>query len=527
MNGKNILFLLIFVVLFVGCKKNIQQQNNIVNTCFDDEENYLFKEKNIKNYSGEVFNFGELTFRTLECEGIDFINIKDMYNIMSVIDNKLNIYNLQKQSIDEIFDVKNNKINIKIKRDEIVDHRYLIGADAYKDYEVVYNTSQGYNYNFSVNLYDFKVEYINYNDEVYFPIMLSNYCFFDTSILLYPHNEVEYHVTVTNDIEINKLIQDIYTNNITLTKIQKEFTYLYLTNYLKTFYPYYDIKKENIEPIINEIEKNIKNIGEDDFNAYLFKLIDAFRDYHTSLINTKGNLINYSFKDLQPNRYFYMSSQNNEKFKSSMFEKSNYKNINNNIDYVYFDGFELENTRFISTMMGKLFNSNNKKKALIIDLRYNFGGYSTLASNILKYLGNDILNIYYTYMTPSYIADNQKISLKKINTTEKKYETIVLLTNEYTYSAANNFACWFKELNAGIIIGEKTGGGGSSVTTHVLPDGNILNASSSLLVYTDSQGKPIEMGVDPDIYAEDKFENGGDYILEKAVNYIYEQLKFE
>lgn len=60
------------------------------------------------------------------------------------------------------------------------------------------------------------------------------------------------------------------------------------------------------------------------------------------------------------------------------------------------------------------------------------------------------------------------------------------------------FTNYFKELELGMIIGEKTGGGSALVQCFALPDGTVIQLSIDLLM-VNSKGELIEKGIEPDI----------------------------
>jgi C-terminal processing protease CtpA/Prc len=89
------------------------------------------------------------------------------------------------------------------------------------------------------------------------------------------------------------------------------------------------------------------------------------------------------------------------------------------------------------------------------------------------------------------------------------------------YSATNDFVCRMKESPMGIIVGDKTGGGGGLPLSSELPNGWLIRFSSSPMY--DSQMQSTEFGIDPDypvaLSATDQ-ANGIDTIIEKAITLI-------
>lgn len=533
------IFIILLICILTACQSNIKspkiKNEDKIDSGILNKKDYKIIKKNFLTATSEKSLYIKPTkFNILHVNGIDFIKIEDMYKLLMNIDENIQIYHLHTQKMTDIFDVDNNEININIHREEVIDHRYLIGMDAYEDYTVKSNTSKPYSFNLKVDLTDFKLNYIKYKNNMYFPIMLANYCFFDTSILIYPYKNDEYRIiSFKNTSEIYQIKKCINKNEKELSPLLKEVTYNYLVNYLQKFYPYYKLKKEDIEQNIDKMYTNFNELSLAKYYTNMYQILDSLKDYHTSFLHSKyiTQLSDYSI--LQPCKNDYLEKIKQEKLnynyflweEKNAFSSNKYYNLNDTIDYIYFKNFEISNVndnKFLQYIINDIFKNTEqqKNKSLIIDLRYNPGGYCSVANKILQYLINDYLYLYYTYKTPTYVASNQKIVLKKNDKNQLKYKKIVLLVNEYTYSAANNFVSWFKDAKIGTVIGEKTGGGGSGMTLHALPDGSLINISSPLLIHTNEKGIPIEMGIDPDIYVEDNYGNNTDAIFKKANDYI-------
>lgn len=72
-----------------------------------------------------------------------------------------------------------------------------------------------------------------------------------------------------------------------------------------------------------------------------------------------------------------------------------------------------------------------------------------------------------------------------------------LLVSNVTYSAAHHFTVVAKAEGSATVYGERTGGGGASVATHILPSGAIIRLSSTD-VLASIDGRMLEEGIVPD-----------------------------
>lgn len=103
-----------------------------------------------------------------------------------------------------------------------------------------------------------------------------------------------------------------------------------------------------------------------------------------------------------------------------------------------------------------------------------------------------------------------------------------LLTSPLTFSAANSMATIFKENNLGKIIGKKSGGGASSITPILLPNGTAFTMSSNNInAYRTGTGTEE----DPYVYHNNEFGIEPDFVVEMdnifdndTLNQIIDQL---
>ncbi len=156
------------------------------------------------------------------------------------------------------------------------------------------------------------------------------------------------------------------------------------------------------------------------------------------------------------------------------------------------------------------------KQALIIDDRYNGGGWSpgkmveALSRNVVSYWHRRDLKL---RPEPMYAHDGPK----------------VMLINHYSSSGGDNFPYWFRKHNLGPLIGTRTWGGliGYGWSPELV-DGPGFAVPMSGIVGTDGEWTVEGVGIYPDmeVYdAPDAVAAGKDPSLEAAVAYLLKELK--
>jgi tricorn protease len=156
------------------------------------------------------------------------------------------------------------------------------------------------------------------------------------------------------------------------------------------------------------------------------------------------------------------------------------------------------------------------KEALIIDERYNGGGF--IPTVMAELLARKILNYWATRglqmnPDPGVANDGPK----------------VMLINGYSSSGGDAFPYYFKKKKLGLLIGTRTWGGLIGISGNPdLADGGSLNVPTFGFVDTEGHWAVEGEGVHPDIEVVDRPElvaAGHDPCVEKAVEVLLEQLK--
>lgn len=169
------------------------------------------------------------------------------------------------------------------------------------------------------------------------------------------------------------------------------------------------------------------------------------------------------------------------------------------------------------TEFGKGFYSQLDKEALIVDERFNSGGY--VPDFFVEKLGRKIVS----RITPRYGLDQNSPG-------GAIYGPKVMLANEWAGSGGDAFPYYFRKEGVGPIIGKRTWGGlvGINDTRLLMDGGGVTVPEFGIWSPIDNQWIAENHGVEPDIEVAntpDRMQNGGDPQLERAIAYILDQLK--
>ena len=158
----------------------------------------------------------------------------------------------------------------------------------------------------------------------------------------------------------------------------------------------------------------------------------------------------------------------------------------------------------------------NEKEALIIDDRYNGGGFIP-----------DVMTDLLDRKTLSYWQRNGLASMKTPGVAHNGLK--VMLTNGYSSSGGDAFPYYFRKKGLGQLIGTRTWGGLVGISGNAgLVDGGYISVPQ-FGIYNENEQWIIEgVGVSPDIEVVDRPEQlakGIDPCIEKAVEVLLKQLK--
>ncbi|MEM9598412.1 MAG: PDZ domain-containing protein, partial [Acidobacteriota bacterium] len=182
------------------------------------------------------------------------------------------------------------------------------------------------------------------------------------------------------------------------------------------------------------------------------------------------------------------------------------------IGYIHLPDTAIDGNR----MMQKLFYGQANKDALIVDDRYNGGGF--IPDRMIEYLTRK--NMAYWAMrdidsmrTPNFAHDGPK----------------VMLMNGYSSSGGDALPYFFRQQGLGPLVGSRTWGGLIGLNGNPpLADGGMVQLCT-FRIYDDEGNWVVENeGVEPDVEIFDTPEglaDGGDPSIEKAVEILLDQLQ--
>ena len=168
------------------------------------------------------------------------------------------------------------------------------------------------------------------------------------------------------------------------------------------------------------------------------------------------------------------------------------------IGYISIDGFDRNVDVEFAEKLNELLGQG--AKGLIFDVRFNGGGYVDVMSNML-----DLLLPEGTIIT---MSDNSGTTSEYRSAAGQVELPMVVLTNEYSISAAEFFAAVLQEYGVATVVGDHTTGKGYAQTIITLGEGAVN--LSTLKYYTPKGVSLADIGVTPDIeiaLSEEDFYN--------------------
>ncbi len=134
---------------------------------------------------------------------------------------------------------------------------------------------------------------------------------------------------------------------------------------------------------------------------------------------------------------------------------------------------------------------------LVLDLRFNNGGFDTAALNMVsRFMDQERVSYFKKARLGDSFTENKSFSVEPQGDFQFT-EDIILLTSPHTISAGELFTLCMKDLTYVTIVGENTNGAFSTILTHILPNGVEVGLSNE--IYSDAQGNVFEVvGIGPD-----------------------------
>lgn len=161
--------------------------------------------------------------------------------------------------------------------------------------------------------------------------------------------------------------------------------------------------------------------------------------------------------------------------------------------------------------------------ALIIDLRFNGGGYDNVSLKIASYFSHSA-QIIGTKKTRNKYFESAEYPLNIAKSPIEAYtKPIYVITGRSTGSGGEVLSMALKALPQTTLIGEATNGSVSDILEHSLPNGWVLSLSHE--VYTDVEGTNIEsIGVTPDVEMPVYASQDLMYVSNTPIDYILQKI---
>lgn len=292
-------------------------------------------------------------------------------------------------------------------------------------------------------------------------------------------------------------------------------------------YCFFEYKKENYGLDWQEVRSKYQPmVSEAMSNSQLFEVLsnmaNELRDGHVNLsaahnVSRYGDWFdNYPMNQSDSLERIYLG-RSNEYFMTSGLK---YKILKENVGYVRCTSFE---TLFGDGNLQEMMRYLSACNKLIIDIRSNGGGMLTAAEKLASLFINEETIVGYMCHKQGIghndFSSPQPIKLKPF-VGLRWQKPVVVLTNRRSYSAANSFVMFLKELSNVTIMGDCTGGGAGMPFSSELPNGWTIRFSACPMY--DRQMQLTEMGIEPDVkvdIATEDYQRGVDTIIECGIKH--------
>ena len=304
------------------------------------------------------------------------------------------------------------------------------------------------------------------------------------------------------------------------------------------FYPSFAIKHINWDSVycINRPKITDQTSGIELYTI-LSGMIKPLRDGHITLFSNYGQCNSYTIPPdyysnvrIYPQNYLSSFESNNSNI--SYWSVKNY-----NIGYISINTFDVKSETFVFAddsflEIDDIIKAFKDKDGIIIDLRWNGGGYPTNVETIAARF-TDQKRLYiklrskngpgkndFSEWTDCYIEPKGEAQFLK---------PVVVLTSKRTGSAAEWFTLAMKTLPNTSVVGDTTAGCFSPKVERELPNGWSFTLSSKIAVSADMV-QYEGFGIPPDytiLNTKNDFDNKRDMMLEKGIEVIVTKQQYQ
>lgn len=285
-------------------------------------------------------------------------------------------------------------------------------------------------------------------------------------------------------------------------------------------WPAFSSKHVNWDSVYNVYRPQVSpTTNSSDLRKILSGLLNNLKDSHTGIF-PKGQPVIQYYPSYPPN--FYGTNWIGRNYKTSYKDNRtiSYGLLNPDIGYIYIVSFASQQSDYM--IIDDILKGFGNVKGVIIDVRSNTGGNTGNSGLIAGRFADQARTFSYV----RFRTGSQKEVLSGFVSSSigpsgsvRFRNKVAVLTNKYSYSAAEEFVLMMKSFPQVIQIGDNTGGGSESKPIlKELPGGWSYRVSGELLCGLDQQ--PITKGIVPDIFVQtSKIDslNGKDSIIERAM----------
>ena len=190
------------------------------------------------------------------------------------------------------------------------------------------------------------------------------------------------------------------------------------------------------------------------------------------------------------------------------------RTLDGHLAYLRLDRFTESSPRQVEVALQQLLST--QPRALIWDLRYNGGGLMDSTQRILDLFLDDGLAFY------ARTRDGQLIPYRTSTGDLAEKIPMVVLIGPHTFSAPETAAASLADRSRAQLVGQKTYGKGSIVTTLKLADGSAMRLTVARWLSPISQTSYEGQGVSPNILVDENQSQSAaqDPVLRRAVEYL-------